>query len=43
MLSRTGGGLLATSEKPHHIADGIHTLWSDPKTFYTVGAEEPVR
>jgi glycosyltransferase involved in cell wall biosynthesis len=37
MLSRTGGGLLATSEKPHHIADGIHTLWSDPARAASLG------
>jgi glycosyltransferase involved in cell wall biosynthesis len=29
MIGRTGGGLLAASERPADIADAIYTLWRD--------------
>jgi glycosyltransferase involved in cell wall biosynthesis len=37
MLGRTGGGILSASEQPHHVADGIHALWSDPVRAAALG------
>lgn len=37
LLGRTGGGLLARSEQPHHIADAIMDLWRDPARAAALG------
>jgi glycosyltransferase involved in cell wall biosynthesis len=37
MLRRTGGGILAASERPDDIADGIHALWRDPARAASLG------
>ena len=38
VLQRTGGGILSASEQPHHVADAIHALWSDPARAAALGA-----
>ncbi len=37
MIRRTGGGLLAASERPADIADGLHALWRDPAHAAALG------
>ncbi len=38
LIDRTGGGLLASSERPWDIADGILELWRDPARAAAMGA-----
>lgn len=38
MIERTGGGLLARSEKPSDLADAILELWGDPERAAAMGA-----
>jgi glycosyltransferase involved in cell wall biosynthesis len=38
LLHRTGGGLLARSEKPEDVADAIAAIWRDPAAAAAMGA-----
>ena len=38
LIDRTGGGLLARSERPEDIADAILELWRDPARAAAMGA-----
>ena len=37
MIQRTGGGVLARSERPGDIADQLHALWRDPAGAAALG------
>jgi glycosyltransferase involved in cell wall biosynthesis len=37
MIQRTGGGVLARSERPADIADALHALWRDPARAASLG------
>ena len=37
MLQRTGGGILAPSQRPHDIASGLETIWRDPAQAAALG------
>jgi glycosyltransferase involved in cell wall biosynthesis len=38
ILQKTGGGVLARSEQPADIADGIMDIWRDPARAADLGA-----
>jgi glycosyltransferase involved in cell wall biosynthesis len=39
LLARTGGGILAASERPADIADGLEALWRDPDRARALGQQ----
>jgi glycosyltransferase involved in cell wall biosynthesis len=45
MIERTGGGLLATSERGPDVAEALHELWTNPARAAALGrrAAEGVR